>query len=518
MESGGSDNVLERARAIQAVLAGDFSQCGQKIGFVTNDKQLYLGHVKEDLYESDEEESSSSFFKELLRASGGHDNDDPTGVSKNAFHNEDHDRPEDNAYYIEAGGKRIAFNDTEAFESELLPIGTPSAFGDVLRQETRVDKDVRVASEFTDFKWVNAQNEEVLPTSLWNVRQALFDVSSRIRSTNDVTVTPYKLNLYGKGGFFKKHMDHPRDAARTIATLVILLPTQYEGGALVVDTVRGDTVSMDSNSLVKEPNRLLACAFLTTCPHEVHEVTSGCRVSITYTVDLKDTASPSLPLSPLIVRQPVHVMKSKLAKAFEDYECGGIILCGLYTFEAVEKLGLTCLTHSNDIKLCKFLEKQIGVTNLRIVNVAYSFRSDDNSIFERGDDDKYSSTVYEVSLRRFNRLFRHDATRPTDEKDDFHVPLGEDVPFLYSYENCTGQKTKLNRKQAILYTGNESEAGELECIYFHTAVVFDVPQESRKRQHDSDDDDAPDSKKVKRDEDESEEEEEYYGSQDEDNE
>jgi len=46
---------------------------------------------------------------------------------------------------------------------------------------------------------------------------------------------PYKLNVYGPGGFFKPHVDTPSlSAARMIGTAVVVLPCAFSGGALRV--------------------------------------------------------------------------------------------------------------------------------------------------------------------------------------------------------------------------------------------------------------------------------------------
>jgi hypothetical protein len=43
----------------------------------------------------------------------------------------------------------------------------------------------------------------------------------------------YKLNVYPEGGFFKPHRDTPK-GGRHIGSLVVCLPSNFEGGELVV--------------------------------------------------------------------------------------------------------------------------------------------------------------------------------------------------------------------------------------------------------------------------------------------
>ncbi|KAF9476190.1 hypothetical protein BDN70DRAFT_935242 [Pholiota conissans] len=51
------------------------------------------------------------------------------------------------------------------------------------------------------------------------------------RSTSDVTVELYKLNVYGPGSFFKAHVDTPRSETM-FGSLVVVLPTPHNGGSL----------------------------------------------------------------------------------------------------------------------------------------------------------------------------------------------------------------------------------------------------------------------------------------------
>lgn len=45
-----------------------------------------------------------------------------------------------------------------------------------------------------------------------------------------LSLLPYKNNVYGEGGVFKRHVDSPRDAENMIGTLVVCLPSKHEGG------------------------------------------------------------------------------------------------------------------------------------------------------------------------------------------------------------------------------------------------------------------------------------------------
>ena len=52
-----------------------------------------------------------------------------------------------------------------------------------------------------------------------------------VPDANQVTAELHKLNIYEKGGHFKKHKDTPRGAT-SFGSLVIMLPVPFSGGKL----------------------------------------------------------------------------------------------------------------------------------------------------------------------------------------------------------------------------------------------------------------------------------------------
>ena len=61
----------------------------------------------------------------------------------------------------------------------------------------------------------------------------LSEIESLLVPNQTIRVELYKLNLYtGPGGHFKSHIDTPR-SEDVFGSLVVCLPTQFTGGALV---------------------------------------------------------------------------------------------------------------------------------------------------------------------------------------------------------------------------------------------------------------------------------------------
>lgn len=92
-----------------------------------------------------------------------------------------------------------------------------------------------------------------------------------------------KLNVYGEGGFFARHVDTPH-GTDAVGTAVVALPSRFSGGTLVVH--RGSSLQRHDLApcyAAAAPRPVLAWAALYgDCPHEVERVTSGHRVTLTF--------------------------------------------------------------------------------------------------------------------------------------------------------------------------------------------------------------------------------------------
>jgi len=120
----------------------------------------------------------------------------------------------------------------------------------------------------------------------------------------------YKLNVYGKGDFFKAHKDTPRDQDM-FGSLVVVLPTQHEGGQFVLRQEEKEwTLDFtDRFASATEPS-VCFVAFFGDTEHEVLPVTSGYHVTLTYNL----YHIPALP-SASSIPTPFHI---KLKQALVD--------------------------------------------------------------------------------------------------------------------------------------------------------------------------------------------------------
>ena len=92
----------------------------------------------------------------------------------------------------------------------------------------------------------------------------------------------YKMNIYtGPTGCFKAHVDTPR-GGKMFGSLVVCLPSQFTGGALVTRH-NGQQVTYDWSSPGDGPIQSIRwAAFFSDVEHEILEVTEGHRVTLTY--------------------------------------------------------------------------------------------------------------------------------------------------------------------------------------------------------------------------------------------
>ncbi|KZS88284.1 hypothetical protein SISNIDRAFT_459978, partial [Sistotremastrum niveocremeum HHB9708] len=173
---------------------------------------------------------------------------------------------------------RIQFPNSSNVELKLLSEACqPATFGrnhkDVLDESYRLARkmDARDFSINLGFEFYEMLTQAV---------SRLFGVEN---SDKSFRAQLYKLNVYGPGSFFKAHKDTPR-ADNMFGSLVLVLPTEHEGGALLL---RDGTKEFrfESDECHESPAGSVSvpwAAFYSQVEHEVLPVVSGYRVTLTY--------------------------------------------------------------------------------------------------------------------------------------------------------------------------------------------------------------------------------------------
>ncbi|OWK36220.1 2OG-Fe(II) oxygenase [Fimbriiglobus ruber] len=94
----------------------------------------------------------------------------------------------------------------------------------------------------------------------------------------------YNLLLYEKGSFFLPHRDGEK-LDRMVATLVVVLPSAFEGGELVVRHDGREQV-IDFGTSDRNPFHTHFAAFYADCEHEVRPLRKGYRLCLVYNLAL----------------------------------------------------------------------------------------------------------------------------------------------------------------------------------------------------------------------------------------
>lgn len=100
----------------------------------------------------------------------------------------------------------------------------------------------------------------------------------------------YNLLLYEPGGFFLPHRDGEK-LDRMVTTLVIVLPSAFEGGELVVRH-EGQERAIEFGSASRNPFHTCFAAFYADCEHEVRPLRAGHRLCLVYNLTLAKSKKP----------------------------------------------------------------------------------------------------------------------------------------------------------------------------------------------------------------------------------
>jgi hypothetical protein len=171
------------------------------------------------------------------------------------------------------GCSKITFP-TTTHESldELIDACSPASFG--LGKEEILDPSYRNAVKLDTDHF--ATNFQLCSTNIIKSIKSMLAPEAGL-----INAELYKLNIYGKDGFFKKHVDTPR-GEKMFGSLVVCLDNPFIGGEFSVQH-KGLTEIYDwgERSSLESPN-IKWCAFYSDCEHEVLPVQSGERVTLTY--------------------------------------------------------------------------------------------------------------------------------------------------------------------------------------------------------------------------------------------
>ena len=157
---------------------------------------------------------------------------------------------------------------------KLRAVAKPARFG--LHEKTLLDPQVRDT-------WEIGKRQIKLDEHAWQrtLERELPRIARDLGIPEAATLRAelHNLLVYGPGQFFAPHQDSEK-ADGMIGSLVVLLPSDAKGGALVIEH-HDERVSYRGSS-----TQLVLVAFYSDCRHEVRPVTSGYRAALTFNLFL----------------------------------------------------------------------------------------------------------------------------------------------------------------------------------------------------------------------------------------
>jgi hypothetical protein len=147
-------------------------------------------------------------------------------------------------------------------------------------EETVVDTSVRRVwrMEPDRFSLTNPDWDRLVAETVGKVQEELGLEKQKLESHL------YDLLLYEPGSFFLPHRDGEK-LDRMVATLVVVLPSEHEGGELVVRH-DGQERTIDFGRAEGSPFRIQFAAFYADCEHEVRPLRKGYRLCLVYNLTL----------------------------------------------------------------------------------------------------------------------------------------------------------------------------------------------------------------------------------------
>lgn len=172
--------------------------------------------------------------------------------------------------------------------------------------ETIVDTDVRRV-------WQIEPSRLALRNPGWDaqVDAMVKAATQRFAIGGEVRHELYKLLVYESGSFFAPHRDTEKTPGM-FATLVVCLPSQHEGGALIVEH-EGRTERVEFGGPESE-FRMGYATFYADCRHEITPLRSGYRVCLIYNLALDHAGpQPSAPQSSGAVAAAASALRALFA-------------------------------------------------------------------------------------------------------------------------------------------------------------------------------------------------------------
>lgn len=166
---------------------------------------------------------------------------------------------------------------------QLIEHSVPSKFG--LKEETLYDPSVRKSFE------IGAEKIQLGPVFQKQLNMALDKIKKDLLfpATSSLSAELHNMLIYEKGCFFDFHQDSEKKDGM-MASLVVVLPSNYRGGELVIE-YQGHKKTLPERSRYGRnagSDNLTFMAFYADCQHRINKLTYGYRTALTFNLILEN--------------------------------------------------------------------------------------------------------------------------------------------------------------------------------------------------------------------------------------
>lgn len=348
--------------------------------------------------------------------------------------------------------------------------GRISGFGNSKTNQTEFDPKVRNARELLigqDFSLVDSKIVKRVE-ELWS-RSNLYP--------KDVCAVPYKINIYGKGGFFVQHLDTP--SSHLIGTFIIGLcnTTRVESFVSSAPALVIGNHSLYQHRWEGHPNHYVA--FYTDVPHQVTLIPQGFRVTLTFKIYHKEKSDEN-PIQQEFSKEKHSIFNQVIENLSQWPRPFGFLLSHMYTLHnQVEELkGVDKLLYQ--VLHQMILRKNDQKSQDKILYVPVVIRHVGVNVYR--SNPSYEGDVYLLSLNSIVELIRPGGKVTEQEILDSQFQeknkeilrnIKDEIPFFQwnkgDQDTFGSEWKKIEDPEG--YTGNESNGGRIDATYLCCALI-----------------------------------------------
>ncbi|KAK7755004.1 hypothetical protein SLS62_003088 [Diatrype stigma] len=357
---------------------------------------------------------------------------------------------------------------------QLLADTQPATFG--RGGEDVYDEKYRKAAKMDPSQFSTSFNPYTLGI-VDEIAQSLLPSAAGSEPARAVRAELYKLNIYsGPSGRFKAHVDTPR-AADQFGSLVVCLPLEHEGGALAVRH-EGNSIAFDwgKEGKSEEGAFIRWAAFYSDCEHEVLEVTSGHRLTLTYNLyairgngllagHCQTLDAAQLPL----YKQVVGILKN--ASFMTEGGCLGFYCQHAYPHTS-EASGLPDTLKGIDMMLYEIFRAIGYKAYLRPVLRDPFADSWTGDLEEQGIKQLHIGGSFK--FRMFDTREIEDYGHFTEAMDGFRAAGCEEGERQFHEDDIVWATEPKHKEAQFTYTAYGNQA-ETEVLYSNCAIIVEIP-------------------------------------------